>query len=65
VVHGPGAAAAVGAARSAFVASLNELLIIGAIVLFAGALASFALVRARDFLAAGAQRQAVAAPTAA
>jgi EmrB/QacA subfamily drug resistance transporter len=37
------------AARAAFVASLNELLIIGAIVVFAGALASFALVRARDF----------------
>jgi hypothetical protein len=37
------------AARSAFVSSLNELLIIGAIVVFAGALASFVLVRARDF----------------
>jgi hypothetical protein len=39
------------AARSAFVASLNELLMIGAIVVFAGALASFVLVRARDFRA--------------
>jgi EmrB/QacA subfamily drug resistance transporter len=37
------------AARAAFVASLNELLIIGAIIVFAGALAAFVLVRARDF----------------
>ena len=54
-------AAVVAAARHAFVASLNDLFVIGAIVVFAGALLAFVLVRASDF-----QRQpAVAADAAA
>jgi EmrB/QacA subfamily drug resistance transporter len=61
ITHNPQLTAA---ARSAFVASLNELLIIGAIVIFAGALASFVLVRARDFRAEHA-RPAVPEPAAA
>jgi len=40
------------AARAAFVAGLNEILLIGAGVAFAGAILSFVLVRRRDFVAA-------------
>ena len=39
-----------GAARAGFVAGLNEILLAGAIVAFAGALASLALVHERDFI---------------
>jgi hypothetical protein len=38
------------AATSAFVAAFNDILLIGAIVLFAGSVFTFALVRARDFI---------------
>jgi EmrB/QacA subfamily drug resistance transporter len=41
-----------GAATSAFVAAFNDILLIGAIVLFAGSVFTFALVRARDFVGA-------------
>ena len=37
------------AARQAFIAGLNEILLVGATTLLLGALASFALIRARDF----------------
>jgi hypothetical protein len=39
-----------GAARAGFVSGINEILLIGAIVAFVGALASFTLVRERDFI---------------
>jgi EmrB/QacA subfamily drug resistance transporter len=39
------------AARAGFVGGLNEILLVAAAVAFAGALASFALVRERDFIA--------------
>jgi EmrB/QacA subfamily drug resistance transporter len=42
--------ALVDAAREAFVSSLNEILLVGAVVLFVGSLAAFALVRAQDFV---------------
>jgi hypothetical protein len=40
------------AATGAFVAAFNDILLIGAIVLFAGSVLTFALVRRRDFVAA-------------
>jgi hypothetical protein len=39
------------AARQAFIDGLNEILVVAAIVAFAGAVLSFALVRSRDFVA--------------
>jgi EmrB/QacA subfamily drug resistance transporter len=41
-------------ARSAFIAGLNEILLVAAFVLFAGAICAFLLVRGRDFVASGA-----------
>jgi len=40
-------------ARSAFISGLNEILLVAAFVLFAGAICAFALVRRRDFVASG------------
>jgi EmrB/QacA subfamily drug resistance transporter len=40
------------AAREAFIAGLNEILLVGAVTLLVGALAAFALIRARDFAGA-------------
>jgi hypothetical protein len=40
------------AARSAFVDGLDEILIVAALVAFAGGLLALALVRSRDFVAA-------------
>jgi EmrB/QacA subfamily drug resistance transporter len=40
-------------ARSAFIAGLNEILLVAAFVLFAGAILAFLLVRRRDFVASG------------
>jgi EmrB/QacA subfamily drug resistance transporter len=39
------------AARAGFVSGLNEILLVGAIVALAGAVASFVLIRERDFIA--------------
>jgi hypothetical protein len=48
----PGTQTQVGdAATAAFVASLNEILLIGALVTLAGAVIGFLLVRQRDFVA--------------
>jgi EmrB/QacA subfamily drug resistance transporter len=44
---------AAAAARDAFVSGLNEILLAAAVVLFAGAVCAFALVRRRDFVASG------------
>jgi MFS family permease len=41
-------------AQAAFVSGLNEILLVASFVLFAGAVAAFALVRSRDFVASGA-----------
>jgi len=41
-------------ARSAFIAGLNDILVAGAIVLFAGAVCAYALVRRRDLVPSGA-----------
>jgi EmrB/QacA subfamily drug resistance transporter len=41
------------AARAAFISGLNEILLVGAIVAFAGAVLGFALVRRSDFVASG------------
>jgi hypothetical protein len=49
--HDPGIAAA---SHQAFVSGMNDLLAIGAIVVFLGAVCGVALVRRRDFYAAGA-----------
>jgi hypothetical protein len=48
-----------GAARGGFVSGLNEILLIGGIVAFAGALASLALIRERDFITSDAVPVAV------
>jgi EmrB/QacA subfamily drug resistance transporter len=56
----PGARAQlVDAAREAFIAGLNEILLVGAATLLIGALAAFAFIRSRDFARA---REPVAAP---
>jgi hypothetical protein len=47
-------ARAADAARSAFVSGLNEILLVAAFLLFAGAVLAFVLVRDRDFVASGA-----------
>jgi EmrB/QacA subfamily drug resistance transporter len=44
---------AVGLAHSAFISGLNEILLVAAFVLFAGAVLAFALVRQRDLVASG------------
>jgi EmrB/QacA subfamily drug resistance transporter len=47
----PNARATVGAvARGSFVAGLNEILLVAALLAFAGAVAAFALIRSRDFV---------------
>ena len=60
-LHGVGSAAAVASgavqgselARHAFISGLNEILLVGAIIAFAGAVLGFVLVRGRDFVASG------------
>jgi predicted MFS family arabinose efflux permease len=61
-LHGAGSAEAVASgavqqggeiARAAFIAGLNEILLVGAIVAFTGAVLGFLLVRGRDFVASG------------
>jgi predicted MFS family arabinose efflux permease len=47
------------AAHQAFIAGLNEILLVGAATVLVGAVAAFALIRARDFVRA---REAVAVP---
>jgi hypothetical protein len=39
------------AGRAAYIDAFNELLIVGAVVAFAGAALAFALIRSRDFVA--------------
>ena len=51
-------AQAAAAARAAFVAGLNEILLVGAIIAFAGAILGFVLVRRQDFVASGAAHAA-------
>jgi hypothetical protein len=46
-------------AHQAFIAGLNEILLVGAATVLAGAVAAFALIRARDFVRA---REAVVVP---
>ncbi|HVS28852.1 MAG TPA: MFS transporter, partial [Solirubrobacteraceae bacterium] len=48
------------AVRVGFIGGLNEILLIGAVVAFAGAILSFALVRRRDFVVQGAPSPAAA-----
>ena len=48
--YGPARTALLTAYRGAFSSTLNELLVIGAVVAFVGSVASFALVRQRDFV---------------
>jgi EmrB/QacA subfamily drug resistance transporter len=50
-----------GAARAGFVSGLNGILLVGAIIAFAGALASLTLVRERDFITTDHAAVAVAA----
>jgi len=58
----PGARGVVAhAARSAFVGGLNDILMLAGLVAFAGAVAAFALVRQRDFVAQQAQPEPAAA----
>jgi EmrB/QacA subfamily drug resistance transporter len=59
-VAAQGGSQAVEAATQAFVGALNELLLIGAIVAFAGALLGFALTRERDRVVHGAPEEAFA-----
>jgi EmrB/QacA subfamily drug resistance transporter len=61
---GPGAAAqggpqAVDAAREAFVGAFNEILLIGAIIAFAGAVFGLFLTRERDLVTEGAPEEAI------
>jgi EmrB/QacA subfamily drug resistance transporter len=53
------------AARQAFISGLNEILVVGAVVAFAGAVLAFVLVRGRDFVAPAGAAPAEAAPPAA
>ena len=58
-------AAYVHAAKVAFIAGFNEIVLIAAIVSFAGALAGFLLVRSRDFVQpTGPEESAPVAPAA-
>ena len=60
-LHGVGSAASVASgqvqgseiAHAAFISGLNEILLVGAIVAFAGGALGFLLVRGRDFVASG------------
>jgi EmrB/QacA subfamily drug resistance transporter len=61
-LHGAGSASAVASgaikqggdvARAAFIAGMNEILLVGAIVSFAGAVLALLLIRSRDFVASG------------
>jgi EmrB/QacA subfamily drug resistance transporter len=60
-LHGAGSAQAVASgavksgdiARAAFIAGLNEILLVGAIVAFVGAALAVVLIRGRDFVASG------------
>ena len=45
------------AAKIAFVSGLNDILLIGAVIAFAGAALGFALVRSRDFVTAPAESE--------
>ncbi len=58
-------AAAGGVARASFIASLNDLFLIAAIVAFAGAVAALTLIRSRDFVAQGSGQDASGQPAAA
>jgi EmrB/QacA subfamily drug resistance transporter len=62
IAHAPaGARGRLGAvALDAFTSSLNELLLVAAIVSFAGALLAFVLIRQRDFVQAGAEEKGAA-----
>jgi hypothetical protein len=59
-VASPGGPLAVDAARDAFVGAFNEILLIGAIVAFAGAVAGLLLTRERDLVTQGAPEEAFA-----
>jgi hypothetical protein len=50
IAHGHGVVA--NAARGAFVAGMNEILLVGAAIALLGALSAFVLVRARDLQSA-------------
>jgi hypothetical protein len=50
-------------ARSAFISSLNEILLVAAFVLFAGAILAFALVRPQTSSRAGPRRRRPVAAT--
>jgi hypothetical protein len=54
-------APAAAAIHSAFASALNDILLVGAIVAFAGAVLGLLLVRAEDFVASGAPEPAAAA----
>ena len=61
--HGPprdALAEAASLAHSAFISGLNEILLVAAFVLFAGAILAFVLVRQRDFVASAPQAAAEA-----
>jgi len=51
--YGPARSALLTAYRVAFSSTLNELLVIGAVVAFVGSVASFVLVRQKDFVPSG------------
>jgi EmrB/QacA subfamily drug resistance transporter len=59
-VAAQGGQGAIDAATAAFVGAFNEILLIGAIVAFAGAVAGFALTRARDLVVQGGPEEAFA-----
>jgi hypothetical protein len=59
-VAAQGGPQAVDAATQAFVGAFNEILLIGAIVAFAGAVLGFALTRERDLVVHGAPEEAFA-----
>jgi hypothetical protein len=53
VAYRPPSASASSTRHTGFTGALNEILMIAAIIAFLGAIAGFALVRRRDFVAAG------------
>jgi EmrB/QacA subfamily drug resistance transporter len=61
-VHGPARAAVANAAQAGFVDGLNVILLVGAIVAYAGAALAFTLIRQRDYVAVEAPVAGAPAP---
>jgi EmrB/QacA subfamily drug resistance transporter len=61
-VAAPSRAAVAAVARASFIASLNDIFLVAAIVAFAGGVSALVLIRSRDFVAQGSHASGDAAP---